>query len=77
MQISRITLQGAQIYQTSVENTQVVVDKCIKDTLLLISKADELNNDMEAIHKLGDQMCADRALLRTSLAARTHSVTPF
>ena len=45
------------MYQTAVGNVEEVVRKCIEDTLLLISKADELNNDMEAIHKLHDQMC--------------------
>ena len=45
------------MYQLSVDNTASVIDGCIKDTLALIAKADELNNDMDAIHKLHDQMC--------------------
>ena len=39
-----------------VEQVGKTVDKCVEDTLALITKADELNANMAPIHELATQM---------------------
>ena len=57
-QISSITLQSVEVYGLGVEQLGKTVDKCVDDTVALITKSDELNTNMAPIHELAAQMYA-------------------
>jgi len=54
--MTKITLQSVEAYELGVTNLSDVVDKCVKDTATLVSKADELNSEMGPIHNIAGQM---------------------
>jgi len=54
--MTSVTLQSVEAYEMGVNNLADVVEKCVKDTTTLVSKADELNSEMGPIHSLAGQM---------------------
>jgi len=70
--MSKITLQSVDAYQMSINNLGEVVDKCVADTSVLVSKADELNAEMAPIHNIAAQIKEIKRILEILENACAH-----